>query len=160
MRYLVYNYLWIIILLLQFIVGCGTMRNGRGWGQDATFLPGTKQIGQAAMKAISDPKTWAPVAGAAFFGFTGLDQEVSQWASRNTPIFGSRENAVEWSNDLVMAAKITWISTTLITPSGNNLKEITFAKFKGVAIELLAVAVTRNPTGILKKATKRKTGKR
>lgn len=131
------------------------MRNGRGWGQDATLLPPAGRIWHATLKAASDPKTWAPLAGAAFLGVSGLDQEVSGWAYENTPVFGSMENAMAWSDDLLLGSKIIWISTTVITPSGNNLPEIAFAKFKGIAIEALAVSATRNLTGVLKKSTKR-----
>lgn len=155
MNDLAYYYRWIIILPLQLIVGCGAMRNGRGWGQDATLLPGAQRIGQAAMKAVSDPKTWAPAAGAAFLGLSSLDQEISQWASNHTPVFGSREGAVEWSGRLRRGSKIAWVSTTLITPSGNNLQEIAFAKCKGIAIEALAISAAKNVTGALKKTTRR-----
>jgi membrane-associated phospholipid phosphatase len=144
-----------ILLLSQFISGCGTMRNGRGWGQDITLWPGAKRIGQAAKKAVSNPKTWAPLAGAAFFGVTGLDQEVSQWAYQNTPVFGSTDNALKRSDDLLLASKIIWISTMVITPSGNNLPEIALAKIKGIALEAVAVSATRNLTGVIKKTSKR-----
>lgn len=108
------------------------------------------------VKAVSDPKTWAPAAGAAFLGFTRLDQEISQWASNNTPVFGSTEGAMEWSGNLRRASKIVWVSTTLVTPSGNNLPEIVLAKFKGAGVEAVAISAAKNLTGVLKKTTRRK----
>jgi membrane-associated phospholipid phosphatase len=38
-------------------LGCGTLANGRGWGQDATLSPGWEQVGKAALNAALEPET-------------------------------------------------------------------------------------------------------
>jgi len=45
------------------VSGCGTMPNGRGWGQDAIYPFDWKRIPQAAKRAALDPVTWGPGGG-------------------------------------------------------------------------------------------------
>ena len=52
-----------LLLALLTVFGCGTMSNGRRWGQDATLLPGWQRVGQAAKDAFTDPKFLVPAAG-------------------------------------------------------------------------------------------------
>ena len=49
-----------IILVSGMFFGCGTLPNGRGWGQDATLLPGWRRIAKAALDAGT---AWARVEG-------------------------------------------------------------------------------------------------
>jgi hypothetical protein len=57
-----------VLLAVAFIVftvtGCGTLKNGRGWAQDAVYPVELKRIPRAAFNALVDPETLIPVAGA------------------------------------------------------------------------------------------------
>ena len=77
----------LVLCSMNVFTGCGTLANGRGWGQDATLCPGWDRVGQAALNAALEPETWAPVAGAAIFQIGSLDRNLSNWSSKRTPIF-------------------------------------------------------------------------
>src|SRR5512135_2006386 len=80
----------LLILCSCILSACGTMANGRGWGQDATLAPGWGRVGQAALNAAMAPATWAPAAGAAALQFGHADRKIVDWAARENPVFGSR----------------------------------------------------------------------
>lgn len=131
------------------------MRNGRGWGEDVTVCPHRNQVGRAAVRAVKNPRTWIPLAGAAVFGLTGLDHDVSRWAADNTPVYGSPRGAVSASNDLLHTTEYLWMASIVLAPSGNRLKKALPAKAKGAAVDLLAVSATKNLTVVVKKTANR-----
>jgi hypothetical protein len=97
-----------ITLLMLFILnGCGTMQNGKGWGEEATISPGWDRVGKAAYNSLVSPLTWGPVAGAAVLQIGAWDKHLSNWASDKTPIFGSQTNASNWS-DYLMYTSGAW----------------------------------------------------
>jgi hypothetical protein len=143
------------VVLMPFLSGCATSRYGRGWGEDATALPGWERIGKAVKSAALDPYTWIPTAGAAVFGLTDLDESVSDWASDNTPLFGSQDCAGKASDNLRDASEVCWITTIILAPSGDDIGQMLTAKLKGSAVEVAAVYTTKNLTVALKRATER-----
>src|SRR5262245_31166723 len=90
----------VMLLAIPFGTGCGTLQNGRGWGQDALWPIQWERIPKAAMHAVLDPVTWVPAIGAAFFAIGDWDEETAKWASKETPIFGSTEKADNMSDNL------------------------------------------------------------
>lgn len=52
----------------------------------------------AARTAAADPATWMPLTGAALFALGNLDEDLSDWARAETPLFGSTEGAGEASD--------------------------------------------------------------
>jgi hypothetical protein len=147
------------VFLLAFAIGtlagCGTLPNGRGWGQDATFSPGWKRVGEAAVGAALDPHTWVPAAGASVFLIGDWDEELSDWASEHTPLFGSQEGADNASDYLTGAAVGAYVLTALATPSGEQARGWTSAKMKGVGVGAAASILTYGATGLLKEAVGR-----
>ena len=137
------------------LAGCGTLPNGRGWGQDATLVPGQERLKRAAIQAIRDPMIWGPAAGAAVFGLTDLDERVSTWASENTPIFGSPSRADNASDTLLAATNASYLVTALATPSGNEPRVWVLSKLKGLGVEYAAVKATGLSTDVLKHWTDR-----
>ena len=137
-------------LLFLTINGCGTLSNGRGWGQDATLRPGWARIRRAAIKASSSPETWAPVAAALALQIDDLDGRVSDWASENTPVFGSRDHADKWSDHLVNSSGAVYLLTVLATPSGDDPPEWLKSKFKGLMTGTAAWGLTAGATDLLK----------
>lgn len=51
----------------------------------------------AARDAAADPFTWLPLVGAGIFSIGDFDEDVSDWARDETPIFGSSTGAVDGS---------------------------------------------------------------
>ena len=88
--------------------GCATVPGGSGWGENATLTPGWKRVRESAVNAARDPHVWVPLAGAAIFQVDNLDHRVSDWAQRETPVFGSQEDAARWSDDFRTAASVAW----------------------------------------------------
>jgi membrane-associated phospholipid phosphatase len=144
----------IVLLAMVFvslsITGCGTLNNGRGWGQDAIYPVDLKRIPRAAFNALVDPQTLIPVAGAVVFSFNGYDKKVSNWATKHHPIFGSDHNARNASDYLSIPLPVEAVVTALATPSGDDAKDWASSKLKGIAVEGVAVAVTEEVTNLMK----------
>jgi membrane-associated phospholipid phosphatase len=137
------------------LTGCGTLSNGRGWGQDAIYPVDLKKIPHAALSALVDPQTFVPAAGALVFGLSKWDKKVSHWATDHTPIFGSTKNAENDKLYLEIPLYTEVFITALTTPSGSDSKDWIYSKLKGIAIEGAAELVTAGATTLLKDTTGR-----
>jgi membrane-associated phospholipid phosphatase len=133
-----------------FAPGCATLPSGRGWGADATLSPGWDRVGMAAKNAATDPWVWGPLAGAAFFRVDDLDRRTSDWAREHTPVFGSQQNAEDWSDTLRSAASVAGFATLLATPSGDDAGEWITNKIKGGLVDVAAIGATSFSTRTLK----------
>lgn len=147
--------LWVLLLLVSSTMGCGSLANGRGWGQDAFTRPRSRTIAQAAKRAFFNIQTLAPAAGALIFAAADVDERVSDWAREETPIFGSGDRADQASDILRDALLAETLVSALLTPSGPAPKQWIYAKVKGVGTELLAVGATVGLTEGLKTVTGR-----
>jgi hypothetical protein len=145
-----------VFTVLLFISGCGTLENGRGWGQDAFYPIDFDRITRAGRNALFNPRTLVPLAGAAVFAVDDFDQRVSDWAVDHKPIFGSSNNAREIRNKIKDILEIEVLVTGLATPSGDDSKLWLYSKLKGLGVELAAVRATRSVTNLLKDATNRR----
>lgn len=143
------------LILLTVASGCGTLSNGRGWGQDATLSPGWERVGQAAWSAAAAPETWAPAAGALAVRTGHADQNLSTWAVQHTPVFRSPQNASRMSDYMLDAAGAAWVATGLAAPSGNNGQDWMEAKTRGFGVEGAAGAVTLGAVEVLKNTSHR-----
>ncbi len=135
--------------------GCTTLPNGRDWGQDATFRPGWQRVREVAIDAARSPRVWAPLAGAALLQIDGWDRHVSDWARDKTPVFGSQQQASDWSDRLLLATEVSYLATVLATPSGDSSGDWIRAKSKGFGVELAAMAATSISTDVFKAAVGR-----
>lgn len=135
-----------LMSLLTTLLGCGTLPNGRGWGQDATLFPGWGKIGKAAVNAALSPATWAPAAGALIFQIDDWDGKVSDWASKRNPLFGSQRTAYNTSDYLLFSSGVAYGVTAALTPSGEEPGAWTLAKLKGVSVGLAAIGITEGIT--------------
>jgi membrane-associated phospholipid phosphatase len=95
--------------------------------------------------AAQSPWVWGPLAGAAVMQVDSWDEDVSEWARDETPIFGSEGNAQDWSDGLRNAAVAGYAVSVLATPS----------KARNAAVGIGAFAVTAGITEGLKVATSR-----
>ncbi|MBK5276711.1 MAG: phosphatase PAP2 family protein [Desulfuromonadales bacterium] len=142
----------VMIFCLSLLCGCGTLPNGRGWGEDATMLPGWDKMGTAAYNAVLSPFTWGPIAGAALLQIDNWDHKISRWATDKTPVFGSRDNANNWSNYLLYTSGAIYGTTVLLTPSGNQAAEWLTDKMKGFVVGGAAIGLSEGIVGILQPA--------
>lgn len=143
------------LLLFAWVSGCSTLPNGRGWGADATITPSWAQVGRAAVQASRDPKVWVPLASAVVLQIDGWDQRVSDWARRDTPVFGSQANAERWSDILRSASGIADGATVLFTPGGEVATDWVLYKVKGFAVDLAAATAAIETTSGLQRLTHR-----
>jgi hypothetical protein len=148
-------FLFLSISSLITLQGCGTLSNGRGWGQDATLTPGWERIKESAVNAALSPETWGPVAGAMVLQIHDMDKRISDWASDNNPVFGSNKNASNWSNYLETTSGAVYFTTVMATPSGKDTSDWLKAKAKGLAIGVAASGITGKSTSLIKGLTKR-----
>jgi len=145
----------VMLSISLFITGCGTLNNGRGWGQDAIYPIELKRITHAANHAFFDLQTLIPAAGALVFTVDHYDKNVSHWATNHHPIFGSENTAEQASEYLLYTLEAETFVTMLATPSGEDPKDWAYSKAKGLGIELGAELVTVGTTSLLKNATDR-----
>ncbi len=145
----------VAVLAPLFLTGCGTLKNGRGWGQDAGWPLDLGRIGRAGRDALLSPATLVPLAGAGVFALGDSDEKVSHWASEHHPLFGSQSGAADASNYMVGLLGAEALGTALATPSGDTPGEWALAKLKGGAVEAGAVVATGALAGWLKDGSNR-----
>ncbi len=132
------------------LCSCGTLPNGRGWGQDATIKPGWEAVRKSAVRAAKSPYTWAPLAGALLLQIDDWDENISTWATDKTPVFGSRKSAQDASDVFRGLAIAAWVSTALATPGGDSSNDWLAAKGKGFAVVAAANLLNGGITTVLK----------
>ena len=137
------------------LAGCGTLPNGRGWGQDAIWPVNVKRIKESAHNAFFNPNTLIPLAGAGVFYAGDFDEKVSRWATKHHPVFGSGESAVCANRSFKNTLEIGMYATALATPSGDEPSEWIYSKSKGIGVEIAAWKAVRSATNVLKGATER-----
>ena len=116
------------------------------------FWPDRERWRDAARAALRDPGTWVPAAGAAVIAAADWDDNISEWAVDSTPVFGSTDNALDWSNHLKGASHYAMIATALAVPGeGRPFR----TKLETLLWEHAAVEVTSELTSSIKKATDR-----
>lgn len=145
----------LVITLALCLAGCATLPNGRSWGEDVTLAPGWERVRAAALNAARDPWVWAPLAGAAVTQVDHIDRRISDWARRETPVFGSQANATTWSHDLRSASVAANAVTVLLTPSGEWGTSWVLDKVKGYVVDLAAATTAIETTTLLKNLTQR-----
>ncbi len=144
-----------VLGLMCCTVGCGTLANGRRWGQDAFSHASPKTFSQAARDAFFDVQTLLPAVAAAVFTVGDLDERVSDWATDHTPVFGSQATAEDFSDYLYWTLQSETFATLLATPSGGDATPWWSAKAKGAGVKLLAAGVPLGTTLLLKELTNR-----
>ena len=113
-------------------------------------MPGWDAVRESAVRAAKSPYTWAPLAGAAFLQIGDWDSELADWASENTPVFGSQQSARDASGVLKDISAAAWLVTAIATPSGDSSGEWLAAKSKGIAVGAAASLLTGGITSAVK----------
>lgn len=122
----------------------------------ALALPGcaaVSDLGGGMKAAAREPMTWVPLAAGAALVVTGTDQQLSDWARRETPLFGSTQGASDASDSLMLACEVGWVVATLTAPSEDEHPMLDRLEHLGVGY--LAVVGTGFSTDLLKDASER-----
>lgn len=130
--------------------GCGTLPDGRVWGEAATWQPGWQRVRTAARESLRDPWVWGPALGAAVFQIDDWDRRVSDWAREQTPVFGSQAQAERWSDDLRTASVVAHYATIIATPGGDDPGQWVVSKARGALVDAAAVSATVLATRAMK----------
>jgi len=144
-----------LMILILFAAGCGTLPNGRGWGQDAFFPIDTDRISRSAHDAFFNSNTLVPLVSALVFSIENFDERVSDWAVKHNPVFGSKDNARDASDYLRATLRVEAVVTAFATPSGDVPEQWMVSKAKGLGVELAAIGATSSTTDWIKDATDR-----
>ena len=151
------NYLRLFgaVTLGLLLSACGTMPNGKSWGEDVTLLPSPHRLADAAINAATHPATWIPLTGAALFSAGNLDEKYTKALAENNYVFGSQQNA-NHASDMLRSSLVTGMFVTaLMTPSGTTSNERVINKTKGLITEYAALDITSATTSVIKDATGR-----
>ncbi len=95
----------ICLMLMIFAIlstgGCATTGDNGVW----------RRLVDSSHSSIKQKSVWVPLAAAAVLAVTSADREISEWAIEHQPVFGSTDNASDWSdwlsNGLVASALIS-----------------------------------------------------
>ncbi len=151
----IYVFLFMVFVIIPVFNGCATLSNGRRWGQNATLTPGWDRIKESAAKAALSPETWVPVAASLALQVDNMDKRISDWASTRNPVFGSQENAKNWSNYLGYSSVAAYLTTVVATPGGDDTSDWLTSKAKGLTIGLATGMATMGSASFLKTITNR-----
>jgi len=103
--------------LLVIVTGAIILTTIAGCGQIRETLPSMERVVRDAKESASEPATWLPLATAAAIALTDTDNSISDWASDNTPIFGSQNKAGDRSDDLRNALVAGMALTSIFAPT-------------------------------------------
>ena len=143
------------VFILLVLTGCGTLKSGQGWGENALYPVDWKRIPIAAKNAALDPVTFVPLIGAGVIAIGDWDHKISDWAVDHTPIFGSTDTAKDFSGIGRTILVAEGFGSALFTPSGDEAGEWALNKTRGLLVEGAAFGVMGLATDGLKSAVGR-----
>ncbi len=146
-----------VLLVLCFLAGCATLKDGRRWGENAFSSTTLERISQSAYRAFVDWKTLAPAAGALVFKIDHFDRRLVDWAADHRPVFRSDDAARSVSDYLYVGFYLETLGTAFATPGPEDPKDFVDAKMRGLSVEALALGLNGLTTVALRNAVHRTT---
>lgn len=137
----------VLFALLLAGAGCSSVGDGLSprWSQPAAERP---SLASAARSAARSPGTWAPLIGAAVLTLGTLDEDLSDWASEEQPLFGRRAtNRSDLLQDLAVSGALV---SALVAPADS-----TGTRIQNLALNAGILLVDGAVTEGFKSATKR-----
>jgi len=144
-----------MVILSAMLVHCSSTKPNHAWGKDTTISPGWARVGESASNAALQPETWAPLATGLLLAISGADNKIQDWAFRNTPVFGSIPNARNVSDDLLKVSTWIYLTSVIVSPSGDTMPDLLINKSKGLAVGFGAILSTQLLTTEIKTLTGR-----
>ncbi len=96
-----------VAVILTMATGCAQIKRS---------VPGMERVIDVTKVVIREPETWVPLTTAAVIAATNLDREISDWASEETPIFGSQQSADDASDDIRNLLVVGAAASTFFAP--------------------------------------------
>lgn len=131
-----------LLVAILILPGCGTLKNGRSWGADATLTPSSHRLKQAFFSAAKHPGSWSPLLGAAVLSVGDIDEEISEQLADDTPLFGNNQDANDASDFFRDSLVASVAVTALAMPAGNDPANHTANKTRGLVVEAAALKAT------------------
>ncbi|MDY7032344.1 MAG: phosphatase PAP2 family protein [Thermodesulfobacteriota bacterium] len=153
--YSVFMMLFFVVSFSGLLTSCGTLSNGRlGQNNDIHSSDSRRFVG-SVRDAFLDYRTLIPAAAALVFAVDDLDERVSDWATKENPIFGSEECSRDVSDALRATLLIEALSTAMVAPQAGGYEKKEHSRSKVVGVELLAMGVTGGLTVAIKNSVER-----
>ncbi|MDX1387596.1 MAG: phosphatase PAP2 family protein [Acidobacteriota bacterium] len=140
----------LVVVLGLLAGGCAAAKRRDLKAKD--YWPTKSEWKRSTVLALKDRGTWIPAAGAALMAIDDWDQEISDWAVENTPVFGSVDDAKEASDNLRTVTSFAMVGTALAVPNGSRAWEF---KPERLALEIGGLQLNNVLTGSLKGLTGR-----
>ncbi|MCG8470691.1 MAG: phosphatase PAP2 family protein [Desulfobacterales bacterium] len=140
------------VLLVLVCIGCASKQNTPKL--NSTLTPGWDTIKTSFTSAVKDPHTWLPLLGASIFLIEDYDEQVSSWAVKHTPIFGSAYDALDYSDKLKNLSRTNYFVTVIALPA-DTIQIGIYDKSINLAFGLSAFSINSNITSSLKKISDR-----
>ncbi len=102
--------LFLMIIAILSTSGCATTGENGVW----------PRLVASSQSSIEQKSVWVPLAVAAVFASTSADREVSEWAIEHQPVFGSVDNAIDWSDWLSNGVVATALITSFMRRDDDN----------------------------------------
>jgi len=96
-------FLLCIVTLTCLFGGCSS--RALKHGESPTLLPDKRRIGAALKDAAFDPYIGVTAAGLIAVAASGKDKQISSYATKHTPIYGSNENARKATDIILVSSK-------------------------------------------------------
>ncbi len=145
----------ITLLLALVLVGGCTTTGKPVLGDEATIAPGWSRLAQSSNQALHDPQVWATLLGAVLLQVNDLDEKLSDRLRKDTPLFGSEQNADDASDNFRSLTTVAYISTAMLAPGPETPGEWFSIKARLLGAEWLAVQAAGSFTSGIKRLTQR-----
>jgi len=132
----------LLIVLTILSTGCAARTDRGYWGSTVSW-PDGQRLRESALAAVRNPQTWVPLAGAAVIGLADLDDEISDWAVEESPVFG--DNAADASDSLRSLTSAAYWVTALVAPSDSIA-----AKLKGLSVGAATLVIEEATVNAMK----------
>lgn len=115
----------------------------------------SEKFSRATQSAIQQPSIWAPLLAATVIAVADKDEELSDWAQEETPVFGSTQSAADASDSLVNLLVVSTAVSALFIPDQSDTTDTLSTNMKFMLVESLGLSVNSGITNALKSAADR-----
>lgn len=131
------------VLMATLVGGCSSA---------TSLLPSMNIVVDAATDAALEPATWGPLAGAAVLGVTGWDQDISDWATDENPVYDNEDRARTASDNLQYGLVAGMLASSIFAPGDDGFRSFPSER---VAANVLAFGSANAAVAGLKEAVGR-----